>query len=762
MRFQATHKLVTYLLVLAAFATLASTGSVSRTMALLFLGLVAVSWLIDAGGAKAALFDRRLTLTRVAVAAVLVQRTWVVARQLPAPDLVPVVDFVLVALAVKLCYRRNNRDDVHVFVLSFLLVLAAAALGGNFLFTFGFVAYVLAATWALMLFHLRREMEENYLVKHSAQAPSQKVGVARILASRRVVGAPFFVATGAVAVAVAVGAIATFALVPRVGGGFVFGAPRASATLIGFSDDVSLGHYGTLSSDNAAVALRASVPRIASLPSEEGRDRATSELYWRGTVYDSYEGGHWTRSRRADLRTVLGEDDRRVVVHGATGSVSGDDFHHAMRPDVHDARAADLDRQVIDVVSLAVPVAFALDRPVAFEVEAPPADASASLELTPRWSGEVGLRLAPPGAPLVGDSPEVSRSELRTAPGVRYVAYSREAAVPAPGTGTTAPAAAPTAADSLQAYLQLPATLPPRVSALARRLAGPTAAPVRQIDAVVSWLRATHAYTLRLPRPTPGLDPVESFLFDTPEGHCEYFATATALLLRAVGIPTRYVNGYLGGEWNDVGHYVAVRDNRAHSWVEAFVPGAGWVRVDATPALPAAAPAGRLGQLLDALDFRWSRWVVGYDLARQLELGHRLASRAGVHAPRAPGRHAPGWLMVLLAVAVVAAIASRVWPTRAVPRARARVAPTSGAPVQRLYARALARLARRGLPRHSAETPREYAARVAGAGLDGDARLAELTELYTAARFGGRPVDREALRRLGRGLASLGRTVPAR
>ena len=200
MRFQATHKLVTYLLALAAFATLASTGSVSGTMALIFLGLVAASWTIDAGGPRAALFDRRLTLTRVLRGRrASCSERGVMARQLPEPDLVPVVDFVLVALAVKLCYRRNNRDDVHVFVLAFLLVLAAAALGGNFLFSFGFVAYVFAATWALVLFHLRREMEENYLVKHSAQAPSQKVGVARILASRRVVGAPFLAATGVVA-----------------------------------------------------------------------------------------------------------------------------------------------------------------------------------------------------------------------------------------------------------------------------------------------------------------------------------------------------------------------------------------------------------------------------------------------------------------------------------------------------------------------------------------------------------------------------------
>jgi transglutaminase-like putative cysteine protease len=741
MRFQATHKLVTYLLVLAAFAALASTGSVSRNMALLFLGLVAVSWRIDAGGPGAALFDRRLTLTRVLVGAVLVQRTWVLARELPEPDLVPVVDFVLIALAVKLCYRRNNRDDVHVFVLAFLLVLAAAALGGNFLFTFGFAAYVLAATWALVLFHLRREMEENYLVKHSAQAPSQKVGVARILASRRVVGAPFFVATGAVAVGVAAGAIATFALVPRMGGGFVFGAPRGSGNLIGFSDDVSLGRYGTLSADDAAVALRATVPRIAALPTPEARDRATSALYWRGTVYDSYESGHWTRSRRPDLRTVLGEDERRVVVR-APGADETDD-----------APSAPWDRQVIDVVSLAAPVAFALDHPVAFELESPAAGASSALQLAPRWSGEVALRLAPPGSPRIGDGDEEGRLDLRTPPGVRYIAYST----------TDARGAAPAPSrDALRAYLQIPATLPARVTALARQLTETARDPALRMQAIVSWLRTTHGYTLRLPRPTPGLDPVDSFLFDTPQGHCEYFATAAALLLRSVGVPTRYVNGYLGGEWNDVGHYVAVRDNRAHSWVEAFLPPAGWVRVDATPPLPTTFHAGRLRQLLDSLDFRWSRWVVGYDLAHQLELGRRLAHRVGLHAPEAPGRRrVPGWLMVVLAVGVVAAAASRVWPARRPTRASFRTSPAAAAPVQRLYVRALQRLARLGLPRGKAETPREYAARVANAGLDAGALLAELTELYTAARFGDRPVDREALRRLGRGIASLGRTAPA-
>jgi transglutaminase-like putative cysteine protease len=743
-RFQATHKLVTYLLVLAAFATLASSGAVSGGMAVLFLSLVSLSWRADAGSPRATILDRRITVVRVIVGAVLVVNTWILARQLPEPDLVPVVDFLMVALAAKLFYRRNNRDDVHIFALAFLLVLAAAALGGNFLFSLGFVAYVLSATWALVLFHLRREMEENYLVKHSAQAPSQKVGVARILASRRVVGAPFLLATAGVALCVAAGAFATFALVPRMGQGLVFGAGRASANRIGFSDDVTLGHYGTLSAEAAAVTMRATVPSVAALPTADARDRAASALYWRGTVYDSYEGGHWTRSRRPELRTVLGEDGasgRRAFVHGAGGGA---------------APGETLERQVIDVVGLSAPVAFALDRPVFFEIAAPPEGAATALQLAPRWSGEVDLRLAPPGAPLVGDPGDDGRAapgEVRTPPGVRYVAYSRavEAAGAAP--------AHPLGDEALAAYLQLPPTLSPRLSELARRVAG-DGDPAARVQEVASWLRSTHRYTLRLPRPTAGVDPVESFLFDAPEGHCEYFATATALLLRAAGVPTRYVNGYLGGEWNDVGHYVAVRDNRAHSWVEAYLPATGWVRVDATPPLAAPTRAGRLGQLLDALDFQWSRWIVGYDLSRQLDLGRRLARHLGLHAPEAPsGGRPPGWLVVVAVLAVVAlaaAAGSRVWSARRPARATARQAPIEGTPVQRLYARALEHLARAGLPRRAAETPREYATRVADAGLDAGRLLGELTELYTAARFGGRPVDREVLHRLTRALASPG------
>ena len=72
----------------------------------------------------------------------------------------------------------------------------------------------------------------------------------------------------------------------------------------------------------------------------------------------------------------------------------------------------------------------------------------------------------------------------------------------------------------------------------------------------------------------PKLDPVEDFLVNRKEGHCEYFASALALLLRSIDIPARMVNGFKGGDWNELAQVMNVRQKHAHSWVEAYI-GAG-------------------------------------------------------------------------------------------------------------------------------------------------------------------------------------------
>jgi len=150
-------------------------------------------------------------------------------------------------------------------------------------------------------------MEENYLVKHSGNAPSHQVGVARILSSRRVVGAPFLVATGSVALIICLGSALTFALVPRVGAGFALGGARARKSLIGFSDEVTLGTSGFLSAEDETVALRAVLPRLARIRSDREREGELDRLYWRGTIYESYQKGRWLRAHEEALRTQIQE-----------------------------------------------------------------------------------------------------------------------------------------------------------------------------------------------------------------------------------------------------------------------------------------------------------------------------------------------------------------------------------------------------------------------------------------------------------------------
>ena len=598
---------------------------------------------------------------------------WQVWRRLPDPDLTPVLNLVMFLLAYKLFHRRANRDFLHVYILSFLIVLAAAAMAQSFLFAFAFALYVVLATWTLILFHLRREMEENYLIKHSSQAPSQKVGVNRILNSRRVVGGAFLAATGVVALFVFGGSVATFALVPRIGAGFVLGNPRATRNMVGFSDEVALGQYGILSTDNQVVALRATIPAIAALPADR-RDREIERLYWRGTVYDTYDSGHWVRSRQPVLRTQLEQRGTRYLIreprfessqnpHAAHDALAGPNPHAALaesaaaparrsRPHPAPARrrrrrgarhrrgsgrggrvpatrraSPDLGRgphgvlrQEIDVVGLSVPVAFALDHPIGFELPAAKIGTLTELRLAPRWSGEVALRISPLDIGADGD-------DVHAYAGTHYIAYSRDAmSMVRAGAGKPLHDIDPAA---VAPFLALPPSLSPRVIELAKKItAGRTNAPAKLL-AIIDWLRTTHDYTTNLQRNPAIADPLEDFLFEQKAGHCEYFASATAVLLRAAGVPSRYVNGFLGGEWNEIGHYVAVRENRAHSWAEAYMGELGWMRVDATPPNRGLFRMGRLRQIFDSIDFFWGRWVVGYDLGRQIELARRLGHQLG-------------------------------------------------------------------------------------------------------------------------------------
>jgi transglutaminase-like putative cysteine protease len=134
-------------------------------------------------------------------------------------------------------------------------------------------------------------------------------------------------------------------------------------------------------------------------------------------------------------------------------------------------------------------------------------------------------------------------------------------------------------------YLSLPPDLPRRVMSLARDLTASEATPFDQSRAIETYLR-TIPYTLDLPAPPPDRDVADYFLFDLKKGYCDYYATSMVVLARVAGLPARLVTGYSTGELDpEAGRYVVTAAD-AHSWVEIFFPGYGWVQFEPTAGRP--------------------------------------------------------------------------------------------------------------------------------------------------------------------------------
>ena len=176
-------------------------------------------------------------------------------------------------------------------------------------------------------------------------------------------------------------------------------------------------------------------------------------------------------------------------------------------------------------------------------------------------------------------------------------------------------------------YLKLP-PLDVRISKLAEEITAQAPNNYEKAVALERYLSTHFGYTLELPR-TLARDPLANFLFERKRGHCEYFASSMAVMLRSLRIPSRIVTGFRGGEFNDLTGQYVVRASDAHSWVEAYFPGFGWISFDPTPAgsVPARTGWSRLQLYLDAAASFWREWIINYDVSHQRTLGKDAAYR---------------------------------------------------------------------------------------------------------------------------------------
>lgn len=544
----------------------------------------------------------------------------------------------------------------------------------------------------------------------AAQPPGETLALGRLFTL------PFAATTTLLTLGALVVTLAIFFVVPRVGRGFLQRAAPNPVKLTGFADSVRLGEVGDIKTDPTVVMrVRAPAPEALGEPIR----------FWRGSAFDRYDGVAWSRS-------VV---DKRQVVAGADGRI--DLGGEPPRGQVIE--------QTILLEPIDTPVLFSAGRPLALEAVTagwhgfPFVYRDGMGSLTAPWKPYSRLEYAVT-ADLGRPRPDALRHAGRSDPGVA------------------------------RRYLELP-PLDVRVAALAADVTRGAASPYDQALALEAHLRSAYAYSLTV-RPTAGVPPLEDFLFNTKRGYCEYSATAMAIMLRTLGIPSRMVSGFLRGEWNEYGGYYLVRQSEAHTWVEAYFPGHGWVAFDPTPPAGTVIGSGgglsRLARYLDAIRSRWNRYIVSYSLtdqiraARNVQGGTRAAAGRIREALGAAADRAFEALRAIREVEVPAIIALPGLGVLALVllRGRALVRRTAmGAYLERrrlnreilkLYGRATAVAAGHGAPRRPSQTVREHVGLVRERGLAGADDLESLAHLYEAVRFGrhrATPEDVAAARR---------------
>jgi hypothetical protein len=631
--------------------------------------------------------------------------------------LLAAVHFLIFVTLVRFYSAVRDRDATFLAMLSFAGILAAAVLTVDTTFLIFFFVFLLFGVATFVGMELRRGAV-------GAVTPAPNLQPER---DRRLTRA-----LGFAALTVALGAIVLgsglFFFFPRFSAGYLGHASFSPSLMTGFSENVELGQIGEIKK-NSAVVMRV----------QTGKPVGYERLRWRGVALTTFDGKRWTSPER----------------RSQTLSPSPDGWIYMADPGQKTNAPGPGILYTVYLEPLATDAIFVPGKVVS---------------LQGNFTGEDGGSFsAMRRSYIFRDSTDTLLNPFHNYGALRYAGFSR-----LPPLNAAKLRAAPTnySPDITEVYLQLPAQLDARIPEFARQIVKDAQTPFDKALVMESYLRGRFAYTLNLTG-KPGDDPLAHFLFETHAGHCEYFASAMTIMLRTLGIPAREVNGFLPGEYNDLGGDYIVRASDAHSWVEVYFPGSEWQVFDPTPAAPENAGnfLTRLGQYADWLQITWSEWVIGYDFAHQLVLAQNLqrTSRSWSDTARdwfakkqrasrrwmtswqfrhgATGFLLPVFLVALLVVLRFNLIAELIRRVRLFLQLRgARSAQSNPQLASRLYSELLRILARRGLLRVESQTPFEFAAAVNSPNLASPVQ--EFTEIYAHARFGGAPCDTTRLRQL--------------
>jgi transglutaminase-like putative cysteine protease len=497
------------------------------------------------------------------------------------------------------------------------------------------------------------------------------------------------------------GAAGIFFLLPRVSAGYMGAYAPSGEITSGFSDTVELGRIGEIQ-QSSSVVMHIQI---------DGDDRGSFDLKWRGVALSNFDGRTWSNHHEQYL--LPERLDGRFVFLPARANLATTPYHP-----IHY-------RVLMEPVGMNV--FFLASRPESIEGN--------YSHLTTDGTGSVFNLDA--GHPVN-----------------RYQATSD---IAQPGAADLRGADGSYPADVMAEYLALP-SVDRRIPRLAEQITASSSNNYDKALALENYLRTRFAYTLQLSRTVPH-DPLANFLFERKEGHCEYFASSMAVMLRTLGIPSRVVNGFRTGEFNDLTSQYVVRASNAHSWVEAYFPNYGWIAFDPTPgaSIPARTGWNRMSLYVDAMASFWREWVVNYDAGHQQSLAVSASGRTrnlffslrrwwrnryqgmltwarhtGGTAVHSPLRWA---LTGVLTSALLAFLLNAQRILRALNKfrlaARPEKSPRRAATIW--YERMTKSVGRRGWQKSPSQTPEEFVARIDDAHVR--QRVAEFTRHYESARF---------------------------
>ncbi|MDD5544588.1 MAG: DUF3488 and transglutaminase-like domain-containing protein [Acidobacteriia bacterium] len=601
---------------------------------------------------------------------------------------------------LKFLSDKKDKDYFYLILLAFMELLAAAAMTISAWFLIAFLVFLGLVISTLVSFEIKRSQEK--VARREMERAKEFPRPQRATSNGASGFSGTLAAVSGILMAGIIGAASLiFFALPRVEGGFFSRLNSPTQSITGFSSTVHFGDVASIQKSMATV-MRVQV---------EGDPRILRGIKWRGIALDRFEGNTWYRT--------LGAGERRLA-RGASGVYS-------VPPDVV-APPHQIVQYHVVLEPLSTDVLFAASR-------ARTIFAQARIRVDPAFS------LA---------------TEYHPNARLRYDVTS-DIGVPSPSALRNA--TGPTPSEIQRSYLQLP-QLDDRIAPLTRQVTAREHNAYDRAKSVEQYLRENYAYTLNLP-PVDSPDPIATFLFQTRRGHCEYFAASMVLMLRTLDIPSRLINGFQTGDYNAVGKDYIIREADAHSWVEAYFPGIGWVEFDPTPSTATPQPAlAFLNHYLDALELFWINWVVGYDTFHQEVLfqdvqhraisAHRWALRSWENFTRKLSNWMRGFLLtshvpwkqprwiekigrvtrvVLSSVAAILLIVSgfRYWRRR-----RRRLAPLPNM-VAEEFLIWLKALARKGHVKSPGQTPREFCDSIADPAIGGLAR--QITDAYNHLRF---------------------------